>query len=462
MPDDMELLYGRIALKRGMITDYQLQVATGLQRQESSSGAGRRPLGELLLERGFITEAQHEKVVRLQKYSILRAEEKSYGRLAVSKGFVSQAIVDQSLAQQKADYQQGKVRRIHAILMEWGCLSLQHHDLLQKTVEGMGDLAPPAFREMDTSLHDAVSYPPPGRTAQERQREVRPASSLAARLNMDRIPIAATIAVLVLLGGIIFAAVWMIRENLRRGREPIEPRQAHENGSGETRPAASSGGAPSDETLPQDEGTDERADHEHERQGDVFEFCSIKASLRVVSSYNAHRLDSFPAGESWSAPSGHVFVVVETEIRDLKPAAREELRLSQRIQEAIEKFAPSELNEELYLIDPQWLQLVTPDKQRHWGKYFSVRGFGPSGSNVFVTFLLYWPISERSFGHLLYAEQEGWVGSIRASPEVEATAPPRVEFAFLVKERLAKELRLTAFGRPSLSLEALAGHESGD
>jgi len=60
-------LFGKIAVEKGFITPEQVLRCLDVQRGEVKAGKPPRPLGSILVSEGFLTEAQTEEILLLQR-----------------------------------------------------------------------------------------------------------------------------------------------------------------------------------------------------------------------------------------------------------------------------------------------------------------------------------------------------------------------------------------------------------
>ncbi len=120
-----DLLFGRIACHKGLLTESQLSAA--IERQEAIRGEGRSVrLGELCVELGLLRNDQVERILLEQKLTAIREEDRLLGRLAVRNGLATEAQVLLCLNVQKAEHSAGRGGlRIGDILVRRGVLTEQ-------------------------------------------------------------------------------------------------------------------------------------------------------------------------------------------------------------------------------------------------------------------------------------------------------------------------------------------------
>ncbi len=126
----VDLLLGRIALARGLITTQQLREA--LTEQAAGVARGRklpRRLGIILVEKKFLTDRQlvqllEEQETRLIQDSVRREEDMLLGEVLVSKGWCTVARVNECLDLQAEaiDRVDEKIPRLGDLLVEKRCL----------------------------------------------------------------------------------------------------------------------------------------------------------------------------------------------------------------------------------------------------------------------------------------------------------------------------------------------------
>ena len=118
MPADTDLLFGKIAIARGFCTEEQVDEC--LEKQASSKRP--MPLGEHLLDLGFLNEDQHAKILQIQRDKLLDPDPVAgksldsvlFGKLAVSKGLLTEAQVNECLRRQA---QAGEERSLGEVMV---------------------------------------------------------------------------------------------------------------------------------------------------------------------------------------------------------------------------------------------------------------------------------------------------------------------------------------------------------
>jgi len=123
-----DLLFGKVALRKGMITQQQLDEC--LKVQDSTDGP--QLIGMILLEKGFITKDQLREVLEYQKENAQKPalgadEQKSdiaFGFLAVRKGFTTLNRVYECVREQARTAKMGLFFRLGEIFVNKGYLTV--------------------------------------------------------------------------------------------------------------------------------------------------------------------------------------------------------------------------------------------------------------------------------------------------------------------------------------------------
>jgi hypothetical protein len=141
VPASGELLFGKIALGEGFCTQAQIDECTRLQLQLQSPHQPAPRLGDLLLEKGYLTPEQHAKILEIQKQNLdlvdplikKRKEAVLFGKLAVKQGLVTPDEVHQCLRLQA---EPGETRSLGEILVAKGFLTaIQVKEILNKQLK---------------------------------------------------------------------------------------------------------------------------------------------------------------------------------------------------------------------------------------------------------------------------------------------------------------------------------------
>ncbi|MBI4577317.1 MAG: hypothetical protein HY722_13745 [Planctomycetes bacterium] len=97
MAEAMGAFFGRIAVKNGLCTEAQVEECLGIQR----GAAEHRRIGEIFVERGYLSAEQVEKVLRAQKRSRALLAESLFGQIAVKEGLITSEQLAEALREQK-------------------------------------------------------------------------------------------------------------------------------------------------------------------------------------------------------------------------------------------------------------------------------------------------------------------------------------------------------------------------
>ena len=92
-----DILFGKIAVKAGMVSEGQIDECIKAQEEMQQ----RKPLGMILLERAFITEDQLQKIIEIQKtnlqekaiHSRTKRDDGMFGRIVLKLGFATEEQV---------------------------------------------------------------------------------------------------------------------------------------------------------------------------------------------------------------------------------------------------------------------------------------------------------------------------------------------------------------------------------
>lgn len=131
-----DLLFGKVALRKGMISQAQLDEC--LKEQEASEGA--KLIGMVLLERGYISRDQQREIIEYQKQHQNRPvtdpeEQKAdiaFGFLAVQKNYTTLNRVYECVREQARTAKLGLFFRLGEIFVNKGYLTVdQVQDILR-------------------------------------------------------------------------------------------------------------------------------------------------------------------------------------------------------------------------------------------------------------------------------------------------------------------------------------------
>ncbi len=132
-----EILFGKIALKKGFLSKEELNQALRKQKEEENPP----PIGEILLNADAISEEQHERVLRLQKRNLEKFDELTekkkkdnlFGKRAVEQGYIDRDTLEDVLKKQDLLAEKGKRLRLGEMLVQEGLLTTeQAHELLEE------------------------------------------------------------------------------------------------------------------------------------------------------------------------------------------------------------------------------------------------------------------------------------------------------------------------------------------
>jgi protein-arginine kinase activator protein McsA len=138
VPASGDLLFGKIALTEKFCTQAQVDECTRLQLQLQSPHQPAPRLGDLLLEKGYLSAEQHAKVLQIQQQNLdlvdplvkKRKESVLFGKLAIKQGLVTADEVNQCLRLQA---EPGETRSLGEILVAKGFLTaIQVKEILNK------------------------------------------------------------------------------------------------------------------------------------------------------------------------------------------------------------------------------------------------------------------------------------------------------------------------------------------
>jgi DNA-directed RNA polymerase subunit RPC12/RpoP len=123
VPASGELLFGKIAVTRQFCSQAQVDECARLQLQMQSPHRPAPRLGEILLDKGYLSPEQHGKVLAMQRQNLdfvdplvkKRKESFLFGKLAVREGLATQEEVHECLALQA---QAGEKRSLGEIMVE--------------------------------------------------------------------------------------------------------------------------------------------------------------------------------------------------------------------------------------------------------------------------------------------------------------------------------------------------------
>jgi hypothetical protein len=132
-------LFGRLLRKHRFVLADDLEECLVIQQKLRLMG-GAKPLGEVLLDQGYLTLEHVAWILKRQTEGLpLPREETMFGDLAVANDFASVASVEKALRTQKKEVKKGNPRRIGEIIVSDDDMSPPQRDallLLQGRVRG--------------------------------------------------------------------------------------------------------------------------------------------------------------------------------------------------------------------------------------------------------------------------------------------------------------------------------------
>ena len=130
-------LFGKIAANLGFASQDQVNECLVLQRQDPTRGQ----IGEILCQKGYLTEQQLEEVLATQRDYLRKVEKKSrekvedsiFGRLVIKNRYATQDQVDEALQEQTRREKEGQIVPIGTILIERRIMTIdQVADILKR------------------------------------------------------------------------------------------------------------------------------------------------------------------------------------------------------------------------------------------------------------------------------------------------------------------------------------------
>lgn len=137
MAEDDEILLGKLALKLSFVSASQLEDAL---RDQDFYTPGT-PLGEILIDKGFISRDQLDRLLETQKKNLAKRDryikdssrkDTLFGKIAIRLGFVDEHQLNWCLREQGKPPSQGGGRRLGAYLVENEFMS---HEQVQRILE---------------------------------------------------------------------------------------------------------------------------------------------------------------------------------------------------------------------------------------------------------------------------------------------------------------------------------------
>ncbi|MBI4569000.1 MAG: protein kinase, partial [Planctomycetes bacterium] len=151
-----DVLFGRLAVEKMFCSEEQVREALAAQ----SEGNGSPRLGDILIERGYLSPAQRERVLAAQEAEAFNETNGLFGHLAVKNGLARQEHVDECLALQKRMFPAKKAATPHLgeLLVERGYMSAPDSRAVLRAQERL------AAKRAEASRAALLGKPRPQRT----------------------------------------------------------------------------------------------------------------------------------------------------------------------------------------------------------------------------------------------------------------------------------------------------------
>ena len=128
--------FGLMAVKKGFVTSENVVEALKVQESEECSTGKRRPIGRILLNEGLITLQQIGEVLSSMGKMGKEKDDKTFGDVAVEKGFITEDQLEKALKIQTDDACSTRKRRpVGRILINEGFMTLQQVGEVLKLLE---------------------------------------------------------------------------------------------------------------------------------------------------------------------------------------------------------------------------------------------------------------------------------------------------------------------------------------
>jgi len=128
--------FGMMTVKKGFVTPEDVVEALKIQEREECSGGPRRPIGRILSNEGHITLQQIGEVLRAMGKMDEKKVDKTFGDVAVEKGFITENQLEEALKIQTDDAcSTGERRAVGRILINEGFMTLQQVGEVLKSLE---------------------------------------------------------------------------------------------------------------------------------------------------------------------------------------------------------------------------------------------------------------------------------------------------------------------------------------
>ncbi len=127
MSSDDNVLFGKIAMELGLLTKEQIDTAISLQEMENR----QRPLGDILLEKRYLTQAELQKILGQQRANLSKVdsvtqqkkEDSLFGKVAIREGLATADEVNDCLRAQAKAESAGTFPRLGEMMVEKGILT---------------------------------------------------------------------------------------------------------------------------------------------------------------------------------------------------------------------------------------------------------------------------------------------------------------------------------------------------
>ncbi|NUN48903.1 MAG: hypothetical protein HUU15_08765 [Candidatus Brocadiae bacterium] len=121
-----DILFGKIAVKAGMVSDAQIDECVHIQEEMQQ----RKPLGMILLEKGYVTEDQLVRIIEIQKQNLqekavnsrTKREDGMFGRIVLKLGYATEEQVHEAVRVQ-AKVEEDIFLRLGEIMVRKGWLT---------------------------------------------------------------------------------------------------------------------------------------------------------------------------------------------------------------------------------------------------------------------------------------------------------------------------------------------------
>jgi hypothetical protein len=118
-PEKMRKRFGQLAMERSFVTLGQIIEALTIQTRDNIEKKRYRPIGEILLDRGYINTRQIEIVLQ-------ESFEPRFGDVAISRGFITlERLIEAMSTQVKEETEKGIRRLLGEIAMDLGFMTAE-------------------------------------------------------------------------------------------------------------------------------------------------------------------------------------------------------------------------------------------------------------------------------------------------------------------------------------------------